>query len=127
MIRRPPRSTRTDTLFPYTTLFRSLLEAPLRRTRHAAPVERVAQLHRRTVAFEQCDRCVVVILGVRVAVEPDQHRAARTEQPGAEHRVVARPAAIEQFAERGPPALVLAGAEIDLCHPIAPPRAGGLA
>src|SRR3546814_12615691 len=30
MIRRPPRSTRTDTLFPYTTLFRSLES-------HAAP------------------------------------------------------------------------------------------
>src|SRR3546814_10532934 len=29
MIRRPPRSTRTDTLFPYTTLFRS----PARRCR----------------------------------------------------------------------------------------------
>src|SRR3546814_5045464 len=28
MIRRPPRSTRTDTLFPYTTLFRSLSVAP---------------------------------------------------------------------------------------------------
>src|SRR3546814_14420007 len=27
MIRRPPRSTRTDTLFPYTTLFRSMLGA----------------------------------------------------------------------------------------------------
>src|SRR3546814_9135686 len=27
MIRRPPRSTRTDTLFPYTTLFRSLDDA----------------------------------------------------------------------------------------------------
>src|SRR3546814_11498000 len=26
MIRRPPRSTRTDTLFPYTTLFRSQLD-----------------------------------------------------------------------------------------------------
>src|SRR3546814_4480427 len=26
MIRRPPRSTRTDTLFPFTTLFRSLQE-----------------------------------------------------------------------------------------------------
>src|SRR3546814_4360017 len=25
MIRRPPRSTRTDTLFPYTTLFRSIM------------------------------------------------------------------------------------------------------
>src|SRR3546814_16762097 len=29
MIRRPPRSTRTDTLFPYTTLFRSLGEPGL--------------------------------------------------------------------------------------------------
>src|SRR3546814_1746046 len=28
MIRRPPRSTRTDTLFPYTTLFRSLAPPP---------------------------------------------------------------------------------------------------
>src|SRR3546814_3458140 len=27
MIRRPPRSTRTDTLFPYTTLFRSVVDA----------------------------------------------------------------------------------------------------
>src|SRR3546814_3972718 len=36
MIRRPPRSTRTDTLFPYTTLFRSLERtAPL--DEHATP------------------------------------------------------------------------------------------
>src|SRR3546814_12940354 len=28
MIRRPPRSTRTDTLFPYTTLFRSIEGQP---------------------------------------------------------------------------------------------------
>src|SRR3546814_9497672 len=31
MIRRPPRSTRTDTLFPYTTLFRSRRPGPGRR------------------------------------------------------------------------------------------------
>src|SRR3546814_9146254 len=31
MIRRPPRSTRTDTLFPYTTLFRSGAHLTLRR------------------------------------------------------------------------------------------------
>src|SRR3546814_13976440 len=31
MIRRPPRSTRTDTLFPYTTLFRSDREDFLRK------------------------------------------------------------------------------------------------
>src|SRR3546814_1528971 len=30
MIRRPPRSTRTDTLFPYTTLFRSELAEVVR-------------------------------------------------------------------------------------------------
>src|SRR3546814_1277703 len=31
MIRRPPRSTRTDTLFPYTTLFRSVSKGEARR------------------------------------------------------------------------------------------------
>src|SRR3546814_11531182 len=31
MIRRPPRSTRTDTLFPYTTLFRSILAIAVER------------------------------------------------------------------------------------------------
>src|SRR3546814_1853193 len=38
MIRRPPRSTRTDTLFPYTTLFRSVLGCA---TASAAPLEKV--------------------------------------------------------------------------------------
>src|SRR3546814_9105655 len=36
MIRRPPRSTRTDTLFPYTTLFRSLPPGHLRAAARAA-------------------------------------------------------------------------------------------
>src|SRR3546814_9233326 len=36
MIRRPPRSTRTDTLFPYTTLFRSVEQ-------HLADAGRIAQ------------------------------------------------------------------------------------
>src|SRR3546814_1765586 len=34
MIRRPPRSTRTDTLFPYTTLFRSAMVRPKLFVRH---------------------------------------------------------------------------------------------
>src|SRR3546814_5358384 len=34
MIRRPPRSTRTDTLFPYTTLFRSPFERGGRALQH---------------------------------------------------------------------------------------------
>src|SRR3546814_19573577 len=40
MIRRPPRSTRTDTLFPYTTLFRSALA--LENQRREASEHRVA-------------------------------------------------------------------------------------
>src|SRR3546814_1660653 len=44
MIRRPPRSTRTDTLFPYTTLFRSLpaqhgARGEIRRPRSRAAAE----------------------------------------------------------------------------------------
>src|SRR3546814_18784993 len=47
MIRRPPRSTRTDTLFPYTTLFRSwpVLHAG-RQGPDQAHRERVDQAHR---------------------------------------------------------------------------------
>src|SRR3546814_20440878 len=49
MIRRPPRSTRTDTLFPSTTLFRSFVGAipvladvdPVSQNRTAANIERV--------------------------------------------------------------------------------------
>src|SRR3546814_6540877 len=37
MIRRPPRSTRTDTLFPYTTLFRSRLTHYRQRKRQGPP------------------------------------------------------------------------------------------
>src|SRR3546814_14670116 len=46
MIRRPPRSTRTDTLFPYTTLFRSKAEAAMARTVAAEQDRSVALLER---------------------------------------------------------------------------------
>src|SRR3546814_10055459 len=43
MIRRPPRTTRTDTLFPYTTLFRSDLSDTIRSgPRHGDCVFRIA-------------------------------------------------------------------------------------
>src|SRR3546814_5907057 len=51
MIRRPPRSTRTDTLFPYTTLFRSLEIQSGALHRHREQVRQGSQpatlLHRR--------------------------------------------------------------------------------
>src|SRR3546814_12435807 len=42
MIRQPPRSKRTDTLFPYTTLFRSNPIAPCCPCRHSAPSQKDA-------------------------------------------------------------------------------------
>src|SRR3546814_13752726 len=48
MIRRPPRSTRTDTLFPYTTLFRSLyLLAPIVRGRKGEYRKELQDLQKR--------------------------------------------------------------------------------
>src|SRR3546814_18139086 len=49
MIRRPPRSTRTDTLFPYTTLFRSSLGDP------QFPAERVLETQLRRIAGQHED------------------------------------------------------------------------
>src|SRR3546814_18007077 len=45
MLRRPPRSTRTDTLFPYTTLFRSLGPGGLTRERAGFEVRDVHPTH----------------------------------------------------------------------------------
>src|SRR3546814_6268684 len=54
MIRRPPRSTRTDTLFPYTTLFRSRRGKGARRgsALHAHRIRHGAQpLHRTRLCY----------------------------------------------------------------------------
>src|SRR3546814_4570235 len=63
MVRRPPRSTRTDTLFPYTTLFRS---SALDRTRagssssimQSAPAERTEKSGCGCGCKDQQDRAV---------------------------------------------------------------------
>src|SRR3546814_19821917 len=72
MIRRPPRSTRTDTLFPYTTLFRSL---------HPRLIGRAVVAHhhrwRMVVALDQQARLV-----------PDR-QAERAERP--RHHLIAQP------------------------------------
>src|SRR3546814_15655095 len=52
MIRRPPRSTRTDTLFPYTTLFRSKIEAEMHKlVAEQLPVTRSVKSRDEAVAF----------------------------------------------------------------------------
>src|SRR3546814_5748354 len=50
MIRRPPRSTRTDTLFPYTTLFRSTPSPFSHSRKPPAPSNRCARKPRRCAA-----------------------------------------------------------------------------
>src|SRR3546814_4175807 len=48
MIRRPPRSTRTDTLFPYTTLFRSCRRRGSGSARRRSPRGRLRRRNRRS-------------------------------------------------------------------------------
>src|SRR3546814_11461339 len=56
MIRRPPRSTLTDTLFPYTTLFRSGIAAfPLARS-HDRSDSNLANQMERTAELSTCGR-----------------------------------------------------------------------
>src|SRR3546814_19302871 len=57
MIRRPPRSTRTDTLFPYTTLFRSVYKVPLIRD-FSTHVEKTVKPGRRSMHFVSSNRLV---------------------------------------------------------------------
>src|SRR3546814_9442761 len=52
MLRRPPRSTRTDTLFPYTTLFRSRDENRDAQGLDQGEVEHVAVVERDGVALQ---------------------------------------------------------------------------
>src|SRR3546814_12331088 len=71
MIRRPPRSTRTDTLFPYTTLFRSVeAEERHRRGQHAG------SFVLRLVEHLPCRRC---------DNRMDDRRVGRTEMVGGHH------------------------------------------
>src|SRR3546814_6720285 len=57
MLRRPPRSTRTDTLFPYTTLFRSF--RPTRGPQRGVDIEATT-----TLPFRQAVDGSTVTLGV---------------------------------------------------------------
>src|SRR3546814_2919076 len=54
MIRRPPRSTRTDTLFPYTTLFRS--QDVEHHRLELLELDRLEQDRRRVIFLDALDR-----------------------------------------------------------------------
>src|SRR3546814_17083306 len=76
MIRRPPRSTRTDTLFPYTTLFRSLICLP----GTASPLPKEAppgRSHHQKRHSKRKDACGGVSVAPRgFAPRPDRHPPA---------------------------------------------------
>src|SRR3546814_7533562 len=78
MIRRPPRSTRTDTLFPDTTLFRSTGEHPQKRGHHRAQAED-ERLLRPGDREQGKAHCVEHPHGV--AKRLDQGRPEEAEQP----------------------------------------------
>src|SRR3546814_16781534 len=73
MIRRPPRSTRTDTLFPYTTLFRSKVPRVRQMVAMTRPELSQAPAAARPIQASHCSRAIRVS-----SVNPD--RAARSEE-----------------------------------------------
>src|SRR3546814_2594853 len=77
MIRRPPRSTRTDTLFPYTTLFRSSYEG---RTTIRAAVAQDAGIEVEA-AGPAVIRGTVRLMG-RIAIDDNRHAQIRARFPG---------------------------------------------
>src|SRR3546814_12297798 len=94
MRRRPPRSTRTDTLFPYTTLFRSLLEQLAEKvavTEAAVPVLGEGRVVRhRTVQAEPAEpaiRQVEMNLVAQPALRPDAHAIADDQHSDHEPRI----------------------------------------
>src|SRR3546814_1484402 len=77
MLRRPPRSTRTDTLFPYTTLSRStqfetFVEAPLRKGSFG-----LLRIDLRIVEDTEGDRIDAELLGHLVDRDLQGHHAGR--------------------------------------------------
>src|SRR3546814_4465185 len=79
MIRRPPRSTRTDTLFPYTTLFRSdpgLVAGVVRRRRRPADLQHLPRQRH----DPDRNRPVAVPLVVAAAGLMGRHDGDRSEE-----------------------------------------------
>src|SRR3546814_9454957 len=81
MIRRPPGSTRTDTLFPYTTLFRALLKRQPKPVPGRPPPSRVPNLFvtkaKKSAKLKRMDGEVDATSAVR---RPDQTRSTAAPQ-----------------------------------------------
>src|SRR3546814_12885827 len=75
MIRRPPRSTRTDTLFPYTTLFRSF-SFPTQTTRPSFKLSRYSFPVRINVPFLRKKLSCYQLGGGWLCIDADGRSAA---------------------------------------------------
>src|SRR3546814_16052577 len=82
MIRRPPRSTRTDTLFPYTTLFRSYAAARSAQTGRRSPALAETTRAARDPRPGGSDHRVRVLRSPARSAAPDQARAQRRTTEG---------------------------------------------
>src|SRR3546814_15028860 len=111
MIRRPPRSTRTDTLFPYTTLFKSRQTKDTLQPRHPGlvPGSNMPQV------------LPLVESWMPEPVRHDDRRALTSRLPriGEQHVAVFRD--LDPGASRHPPAFA-GTTRLPLGPPLAPPR-----
>src|SRR3546814_9441009 len=67
MRRRPPRSTRTDTLFPYTTLFRSE-RCGLRLPQHLPHRQHAVELHRHRILHDVVGAAIALLAAILPAI-----------------------------------------------------------
>src|SRR3546814_20294315 len=82
MIRRPPRSTRTDTLFPFTTLFRSSSARSSRRISEGSPIGSVeAALQRVKMRLGAELRAIFPMARRQFPSAPDAPRALNVDHP----------------------------------------------
>src|SRR3546814_16035295 len=95
MILRPPRSTRTDTRFPYTTLFRSVSPKRRNNAATAAPIWR----NKSIIRLRRHNRCQNGGPLARTARRSTTTEYGRRREAGPLHRAGHFPS----FYQRGPP------------------------
>src|SRR3546814_8492688 len=118
MIRRPPRSTRTDTLFPYTTLFRSLapaLQRPQRDLGHGG-AQRLQPASLFTAAARRHPPRHGADIPGAAAAAADLAMAPAAPAGGARHARLAAHGGLPVADAPALPAAVLAGAFAAACR-----------
>src|SRR3546814_13580124 len=109
MIRPPPRSTRTDTLFPYTTLFRS-------RKRGTITIASSATIRSTSTAAPASRRIVqIMLVPVLFAVAASVPQPAHGDNPESTHPAAIVNHVLQTISKRADRKSVVEGKSVSVC------------